>query len=97
MEPQKPVPQPRGKTVGPSPRASNAARILVVDDEPHVRTMIGSTLERQGYDVQLAASGREGLEILEHNAFDLVLTDIIMQDGNGITLLDRIHGQQCGH
>jgi putative nucleotidyltransferase with HDIG domain len=70
------------------------SRILVVDDEPHVRTMIGSTLERQGYDVQLAGSGREALEILERNAFDLVLTDIVMQDGNGITLLDRIHGQQ---
>jgi response regulator RpfG family c-di-GMP phosphodiesterase len=70
------------------------ARILVVDDEPHVRTMIGSSLERQGYDVQLAASGREGIEILERNAFDLVLTDIVMQDGNGITLLERIHGQQ---
>ena len=94
LEPQKPAPQPRGKVAGTTMRASKAARILVVDDEPHVRTMIGSTLERQGYDVQLASSGREGLEILERNDFDLVLTDIIMQDGNGITLLDRIHGQQ---
>jgi putative nucleotidyltransferase with HDIG domain len=94
LEPQKPASQTRGKVVGAVARAAKAARILVVDDEPHVRTMIGSTLERQGYDVQLAASGREGLEILERNAFDLVLTDIIMQDGNGITLLDRIHGQQ---
>src|SRR5580658_9046355 len=70
------------------------ARILVVDDEPHVRSMVASTLERQGYDVQLASSGREGLEILERDPFDLVLTDIVMQDGNGITLLERIHGQQ---
>src|SRR5580698_6698759 len=77
-----------------APRQRPVARILVVDDEPHVRTMIGSTLERQGYDVQLASSGREGLEILERNSFDLVLTDIVMQDGNGITLLERIHGQQ---
>ena len=56
--------------------------------------MIGSTLERHGYDVRLAASGREGLQILELNAFDLVLTDIVMQDGNGIALLERIHEQQ---
>jgi putative nucleotidyltransferase with HDIG domain len=56
--------------------------------------MIGITLERQGYDVQLAASGREAMEILEQNVFDLVLTDIVMQDGNGITLLERMHGQQ---
>jgi len=75
-------------------RQRRTARILVVDDETHVRSMIGSTLERQGYDVQLAASGREALEMLEHNLFDLVLTDIVMQDGSGITLLDRIHAQQ---
>ena len=75
-------------------RPRRNARILVVDDEPHVRSMIASTLERQGYDVQLAASGREGIEMIELNAFDLVLTDIVMQDGNGIALLERIHGQQ---
>jgi putative nucleotidyltransferase with HDIG domain len=75
-------------------RLRRSARILAVDDEPHVRSMIGATLERQGFDVQLASSGREALEILDGSAFDLVLTDIVMQDGNGIALLDRIHGQQ---
>jgi putative nucleotidyltransferase with HDIG domain len=75
-------------------RLRRPARILVVDDEAPVRSMIGTTLERQGYDVQLAASGREAMEILDQNVFDLVLTDIVMQDGNGITLLERMHGQQ---
>ena len=56
--------------------------------------MIGATLERQGYDVQLASNGRDALEMLERDGFDLVLTDIVMQDGNGITLLERIRGQQ---
>jgi cyclic di-GMP phosphodiesterase len=69
------------------------ARILVVDDETHVRAMMGSTLERQGYEVHLASSGREALETLELNTFDLVLTDIVMQDVNGIALLERIHAQ----
>ncbi|HZP04104.1 MAG TPA: HD domain-containing phosphohydrolase [Terracidiphilus sp.] len=69
------------------------ARILVVDDETHVRAMMGSTLERQGYEVVLASSGREALESLELNSFDLVLTDIVMQDVNGIALLERIHTQ----
>ncbi len=93
-------PLPQAGTTGADAEARAAvrqrrtARILVVDDEPHVRSMIASTLERQGYDVQLASSGREGIEILELNAFDLVLTDIVMQDGNGIALLERIHGQQ---
>jgi putative nucleotidyltransferase with HDIG domain len=70
------------------------ARILVVDDEESVRIMIGATLERQGHDVQFASSGRDALELLERNSFDLVLTDIVMQDGNGIVLLERIHSQQ---
>ena len=77
-----------------SARLRQAARILVVDDEAHVRSMIGATLERQGYDVQMASCGREAFEFLERSAFDLVLTDIVMQDGNGIALLERIHAQQ---
>ena len=86
---------PRAEVDAFSPRRlRGSARILAVDDEPHVRSMIGAALERQGFDVQLASSGREAMELLERGAFDLVLTDIVMQDGNGIALLDRIHGQQ---
>ena len=43
----------------PSRAPGGRPAILVVDDENHVRSMIGATLERQGYDVQLASSGRE--------------------------------------
>ena len=74
-------------------RAHRQSRILVVDDENHVRSMISAALERQGYDVQMAGSGREALEVLETDAVDLVLSDIVMQDGNGIFLLDRIRGK----
>jgi putative nucleotidyltransferase with HDIG domain len=70
------------------------ARILVVDDEAHVRSMIGATLERRGYDVKMASCGRDAMAMLEENNFDLVLTDIVMKDGNGIALLERMHGQQ---
>jgi putative nucleotidyltransferase with HDIG domain len=70
------------------------ARILVVDDEPHVRSMIAATLERQGYDVQMAGGGHEASETLDRNTFDLVLTDIVMQDGSGIALLEQIHAQR---
>ena len=84
---------PADQKAGVLTRTRRPARILVVDDENHVRSMIGATLERRGYDVQLSSSGRHALEILEHNTFDLVLTDIVMQDGNGIFLLDRIRGK----
>ena len=70
------------------------ARILVVDDEAPVRSMIGATLERQGFDVELAVSGSQAVEMLAQASFDLILTDIVMQDGNGIALLERIHSEQ---
>jgi len=55
--------------------------------------MIGATLEHQGYEVHMAASGVEAADRLERSAYDLVLTDIVMQQGSGITLLERIHAQ----
>jgi putative nucleotidyltransferase with HDIG domain len=76
-----------------SMKARKVARILVVDDEAHVRSMIAATLERQGYEVMLASGGREALEAIEQGAFELILTDIVMQEGNGLALLERIHGQ----
>ena len=87
--------QPAAKTAGRALAGfRRPARILIVDDEEPVRVMMGVTLEREGHDVQFAASGREAIATLERNVFDLVLTDIVMQDGNGIVLLERIHSLQ---
>ena len=60
------------------------ARILVVDDQEPVRSMIGAALERLGHGVQFASSGQEAMAALERDAFDLVLTDIVVRDGNVI-------------
>jgi putative nucleotidyltransferase with HDIG domain len=70
------------------------ARILIVDDEPHVRGMLGATLERQNYETIQAASHAEAIELIDRQHFDLVLTDMVMRDGNGIGLLDRVHMDQ---
>ena len=70
-----------------------APQVLIVDDEAPVRSMIAATLERQGYDVQVASSARQAIEVLDRQPFDLVLTDIVMQDGNGIALLERIRAE----
>ncbi|MGB7548777.1 MAG: HD domain-containing phosphohydrolase [Terracidiphilus sp.] len=88
------MPQAVRADSGVSARTRKSARILVVDDEAPVRSMIGATLERHGYDVQLAVSGTQAVETLAQDVFDLVLTDIVMQDGNGIALLERIHSEQ---
>jgi putative nucleotidyltransferase with HDIG domain len=71
-----------------------AERILVVDDEAPVRAMIGGALERQGYKVHLSCGGHEALKMLANSDFDLLLVDIVMKDGDGIELLDRIHAEQ---
>ncbi|MDR3754333.1 MAG: response regulator [Terracidiphilus sp.] len=74
--------------------ARKPARILVVDDEAPVRTMIAAALEHQGFDIELASGGREALDALELSTFNLVLTDVVMQDVSGIALLERIHALQ---
>lgn len=76
---------------GRSPRKQLS--ILVVDDEFPIRSLIGSALERWGFWVHLASSGNEAQEILAHEAFDLILTDVIMEDGDGLTLLDWVHAR----
>ena len=91
--PKKPDPS-RNSRGDEKSRTRKPARVLVVDDETPVRAMISVALERQGYTVELAGGGREALEALELNTFNLVLTDIVMQDVNGIALLERIHSLQ---
>ena len=87
-------PKPVSQDERASAVANQMARILVVDDEAPVRSMIGATLERQGYSIELAVSGTQAVECMQRGSFDLVLTDIVMQDGNGIALLERIHAEQ---
>ena len=63
------------------------ARILVVDDEEGIREGCRRALEREGYEVALAASMEAGLETGLEGNFDLVLLDVMMPDGSGIDLL----------
>jgi DNA-binding response OmpR family regulator len=69
------------------------AYILVVDDEGAIRYSISKTLQRIGYQVHTAASGEEALEMLQHQDYDVVLTDIRMPGLSGVELLSRIKEQ----
>jgi DNA-binding response OmpR family regulator len=69
------------------------ASVLVVDDEGAIRYSVTKTLERVGYQVVSASSGEEALEILDHQDFDVVLTDIRMPGISGVDLLARIKQQ----
>jgi putative nucleotidyltransferase with HDIG domain len=87
-------PKDEGRSLPVTAGNSQSARILVVDDEPPVRTMICATLEREGYIAVQASSGSQAVNVLEREPIDLILTDIVMQDGNGIALLERIRSTQ---
>jgi two-component system response regulator HydG len=64
--------------------------ILVVDDEPSMRTTLSILLKRHGYQVGLAESGGEALHLLAQGEYDMVLTDLKMAGMDGIELLRRI-------
>ena len=78
---------------GPGNGKTAATQILVVDDDAGVRAMMGAALEQQGHVPHLAANGREAEAMLNRQVFDLVLTDIVLEDGNGLQLLERVHAQ----
>jgi CheY-like chemotaxis protein len=64
--------------------------ILIIDDDAAVSRTLALVLARAGYHVSTATSGRKGLEQLAGGGFDLVLTDIIMPELDGIEAIRRI-------
>ena len=62
-------------------------RILVVDDEAQIRTMLTQMLEQEGYEVLTAENGEEGLTLVQKQAFDLVITDMIMPVKDGLKFI----------
>jgi len=63
------------------------AAILVIDDEEIIRVLLRSALEAAGYEVTEAANGREGLDLYRKRPTDLVITDILMPELNGLDML----------
>lgn len=68
----------------------NNARLLVVDDEENLRITTSAILENEGYVVDTAASGDEAIALLGNSDYDLVLTDLHMEHGEGLTVLNEI-------
>ncbi|WP_456440132.1 sigma-54-dependent transcriptional regulator [Caldithrix abyssi] len=64
-------------------------KILVVDDDEHLRMVLQETLESGGYKVKIASSGNEALSILKEEAFDLLITDLMMPGIKGVELVGR--------
>ena len=66
------------------------SKILIVDDEQVVRNVLSEQLRMQRYTIEVAASGKEALEILKKEEFDLIITDVRMQPMDGVELLQQV-------
>ncbi|HEX7037520.1 MAG TPA: response regulator [Pseudomonadales bacterium] len=64
--------------------------ILVIDDDASVREVVSEMLKLEGYDVTIAANGREAIRLLDALRFDLVITDLIMPEKEGIETIAEI-------
>lgn len=62
-------------------------RILVVEDEKKVASFIKRGLEEEGYEVDVAYDGDEGLDLAEHTPYDLILMDVMLPKKDGITVI----------
>jgi two-component system response regulator PilR (NtrC family) len=71
-----------------------SAQILVIDDEPDLRTLYELTLLREGYAVETAATVAQAWEILNQRKFDVVITDMRLPDGTGSDILSGLKAQQ---
>lgn len=69
---------------------SPPADVLVVDDEPQVREIVATYLERDGYSVRTAADGTDALAQLAHQRADLVVLDLMIPGVDGLTVLRRL-------
>ena len=65
----------------------SAGSVLIVDDEAEIRESLRTLLELEGYEVESASSGEEGLSRMGERTFDLVLLDVALPDRNGLDLL----------
>ena len=66
------------------------SKILVVDDEPGMRTFLEIILRKEGYSVETASDGMKALDNINNNVFDLAILDMLMPVMNGIEVLKRI-------
>ena len=86
------VADPRAEDAGTPPALAEpkpGLRVLVTDDEPHIRMVIERFLTAKGHSVATAGSGREALGMVEGSSFDVVLLDMRMPDVSGQQIFER--------
>lgn len=69
---------------------SAMADILIIDDDDQFRVMLRNLIERNGYEVIDASGGQEGIRLYRENPTDLIITDLIMPDKDGIETIQEL-------
>ena len=73
--------------------ATMGSRILVADDEPHIREVVRAYLEREGYDVVEAQDGETALELARNSDLDLLVLDVMLPGRSGFDVLRALRGE----
>ena len=63
------------------------ASILVIDDDPQIGRLLEKVLGRAGHEVVVAVNGKEGLRLFREGTFDLIITDLIMPEKEGLEII----------
>ena len=66
-------------------------KVLIIDDTKSITEMFSSYLELKGHNCTLSNSGRNGLQLIEHEKFDVIILDIAMPEFSGFDVVDSLH------
>ncbi len=89
-----PIPEPSGQPEGAEAAVSTPVRLLLVDDEPGLRTAVKAYLEDEGFAVTTANDGEEGWTAAQAQMPDVVITDVMMPRCDGYGLLKRLRADE---
>jgi CheY-like chemotaxis protein len=70
--------------------------VLIVEDEPAIRAVVAALLEEEGYAVRRARNGQEALTIVDSDHIDLILSDVVMPQLDGASLVRRLRQRGLG-
>lgn len=71
-------------------RGGYVAKILIVDDDEVIRVLFSDILERGGHEIECASNGVHAVKMLKGQAFDLVITDVLMPNMDGFELISSV-------